>query len=692
MDLGPTVDRLYPRGATFVSSGGSAMAVGRIRNGLPPTSVVVRYRRGGRLVEETRLLDRVEPAKSSDVRRRWAQLRVEDIVRHGQSIEVATDLAVRAKLLTPWTGFYVPGATSSGLEDRIFDPNEAAALAPGRAGVRPEARIALLEPHTDAPPSEENFDDLVTASTRRTLVAAMPRVRRCRDARVALRPEIGGTLIVHLQVDGKVHASAVRVRAADPADDDPALDRCVETLVATLPFFDSDTRTTVTVEHRLELPPPRNPRATRCSQTSALPVALRRTVWRERLDRSGDSGTLYLDAKRACELSGWTDERTLLESMLDRTPTGEERIALAARLDALGENDAAAYVRRSAVDRAVTPEDLAAVRRALIGEEPLPGPTFYKQYAAAEDDESRLVVVRRFLQLSPHDPTLRRALFALLESLGHKDALVQAIYDVRQDPFADAALLADGASALRRVGLADEGVRAFGELVERAPGDPYARAYVGDRLRAEGLWDDATLAYQALDRLLPGDPAAALRLALAHAGAGRLDVATRVLDRVSQTGGRSDDAGLGELASMTSAVLLADAKGHATGEVAEELTRRALEVPLPDLAGVVLVRTTAIETAIEPRLVHGTDDHAEAAPDLAAPSMGLYALRLERGDHDVRIRIRRPAETLPSRAASVRIAVLSIADDRSTRLTEKEVTLIADGKDAELRWDGGAIL
>ena len=44
-----------------------------------------------------------------------------------------------------------------------------------------------------------------------------------------------------------------------------------------------------------------------------------------------------------------------------------------------------------------------------------------------------------------------------------------------------------------------------------------------------GEWE--ALAYEALGPLLPGDPAASLRLALAHAGAGRLDVAVRVLDR-----------------------------------------------------------------------------------------------------------------------------------------------------------------
>ena len=74
-----------------------------------------------------------------------------------------------------------------------------------------------------------------------------------------------------------------------------------------------------------------------------------------------------------------------------------------------------------------------------------------------------------FSSSHPHDGSLRRSLFALLEAVGQKDALLQAVVEARDDPFADAGLLADGASALRRMGRDEEGQRAFGELVERAP-------------------------------------------------------------------------------------------------------------------------------------------------------------------------------------------------------------------------------
>jgi hypothetical protein len=695
LDLGATVDRVYPRGAQAVVGGGTVTVVGRLR-GEAPLSVTLAYQRGSRHESEKRLVERVATVKNGDVRRRWAEARVHDIVLRGESREIASDIAQRARLLTPWTSWVVAPAgvttyLATPFEARVLDASAAClAVPPSYLGLPPHRGGAILEPPAPRPEAaDEDFRELVSASVRRTLDAAMPKVRRCRDSRLALRPEIGERLLVTLTVDGAGHATAVRVRGTTTGTDDPALDRCVQATVESLPFFDSGTEAQVTVERELTLPPPRESRARKCSQTSALPLPLRVTVWRERL------GTLtpweaYARARRTCELPGWAEQRGLLDLVLDRSPGGAARFGVAARLEEQGDADAAAYVRREAVRRAETPGELAEVRRALVSDEPVAGRTFETQYGKAHDDDARLVVVRRFLRLSPHDSRLRRLLLVLLERLGQKDALVQETHRVREDAFSDAALLSDAASALRRAGRDLEGRRAFGELVERAPEDPFARAYAGDRLRDEGLFDDATVAYEALGIMLPDEPAAALRLALAHAGAGRLDVATRVLERVAETGGRADDTGLGELASMTAAVLLEDARGRATGDDAARLARRALEVPLPDVAGFVLVRTPALDVPVEPRLVHGGDDRAESPPDLAAASLGLFAMRLERGASGVGLVLRRPASLDAGWPARVRADVLTFAEgERQGKLAHYDVTVPADGKDVLVFGEGG---
>lgn len=106
-----------------------------------------------------------------------------------------------------------------------------------------------------------------------------------------------------------------------------------------------------------------------------------------------------------------------------------------------------------------------------------------------------------------------------------------------------------------------------------------------------------------MEQLVPDEPASILRLALAHAGSGRLDIAQRMLARVAQTGGRAGDAQLGELASRLANVLLAEARGKdglAKGDL-NRLTRAALELPYPAGATVIVLRSRGARSRLRRR-------------------------------------------------------------------------------------------
>jgi tetratricopeptide (TPR) repeat protein len=319
--------------------------------------------------------------------------------------------------------------------------------------------------------------------------------------------------------------------------------------------------------------------------------------------------------------------------------------------------------------------ELTQLSQILAQDEPDIGRELDKAYRKATSDEERLAVVRRFLLLSPHSTPARRRLIALLESLGRKESLAQEVEHMRAEPFIDAGLLAQGASSLRRIGLEADGRRAFGELIERAPNDPWTLAFVGDRLRAEGMFDEAGAAYDSLERLIPNEAAVSLRLALAHAGAGRLDVATRLLERVTQTGGRNDSQELGELASITEAVLLAEARGAAQGELAAQLDRRLLRTPLPDVGSVLMV--------LEPP----SDD------PIVVRVLGMAAIRVERGEGKTRLRLSRAGDPGPSRPRKAQVFALVLSgDDKTLRLVRRDVDVAADGKPVELEFSGGEFL
>lgn len=317
-----------------------------------------------------------------------------------------------------------------------------------------------------------------------------------------------------------------------------------------------------------------------------------------------------------------------------------------------------------------------------------------KRYRAATSDEGRLAVVRRFLTIAPHDSFLKGRLIALLEVLGKKEQLSEEARKVRLDPFASAEVLADVASVLLRLGDQDEARRTFGELCERAPADPWARAFLGDRLRNEGLFDDASQAYAALSELAADEPAGVLRSALAHAGAGRLDLARRLLTRVVETGGRSGQAPASTLAGHVAAALLAEARAGAGGkDQSDALTFASLEVPRTERRHVLLLRTPAALPGVDVKLSRRFGKEKEEIPaDIGAAAMGLYAIAFDPAGAELELSLTRPEELAPARPYKLRVDTLLPSDSVSTppKLAKAELELPATGKAVTLRWANGA--
>lgn len=685
--LGATVDRQYPRDARAVAAGSTFTASGRVRGTLPK-QVVLRYRRGTELVEEVRSLELVPTPAFGDVARRWAQQRIEESVMHADGIEPAIALATKAKLLTPWTGWFWDGMTvSAPWESRLLglSPGIDTAFA-GRIEPAPPPPSLLLEP-PKVFDGEASIEQAAEIAARHSIQESMAAMVACRDARASIKPGVSGDLRVDVAIAADGHATKVTVAARQAGDDDPFLDRCVRVVVNAVPFFGAGVAVSFT--HFISLPPGQTARRTECSVASTLPLAVRRGIWRARKAK----GNLdYSAAAHACELPTWGDRRALL-GILVAGMNAQAGTALARRIEGDGETDAAAFVRQELLRQtnlgALGYEEL---RKLLIDDEPKIDRALDKAYRAAKTDDARLVVLRRFLRLAPHSPLGRRLHLSLLESTKNRTALLDAIEQIRNDVFADAGLLAECASTLRRLGMDEEGRRAFGELVERAPRDPWTLGYVGDRLRAEGLYEDALAAYVRLDAAMPNDPAVSLRLALAHAGAGRLDVATRLLDRVAQTGGRGDDGRLGELASVVSASLIAKARqGSPAAETDALLARRLAQTPLPDVASMILVRTPLTDDKVEVSVARQLKDKDDLPADLDASAMGLAAVRIERGGGVARIRLKRSASLAGSRPTRGLVTALVLAADRGQpKLVTREVDIPPDEKGTELRWNGEA--
>lgn len=693
--LGPEVEQVYPRSARAAFAGTSIEAVGKLR-ARSPSSITLRWRDKKGLHEDTRLVAlRVAPWPD-DVRRRWAKARIDELLLSRRGREAVTDVALRAGLLSPWTGFCAGTSyVATTLEARQLDvalsdviqPWDEAPAALGERGLG--ALISVPHPgRVDDRTDDAELAEAVREQAGFIIEAAMPSVRACRDSRAALRPDLAGTLSVSLAVDGSGKPSDVKVRGTSAEANDDALNRCVEVALSGLSYPESGLGTKVKVERDILLPPPRAQlRGTKCSALSRLPMPLRRGVWRVRLGSVAPID-VFTDAKRQCELSSWADRRALLELVLLTEQNGTRRVTLARALETLGEVEAAAFVRREAVRRARSPAELLEVKQALVGSERYPMSAFQKRYRAANDDTERLAVVHRFLTIAPHDGFLRGRLVALLEALGKKDELFEEARRVRLDPFASAEVLADVASAARRLGDEEEGRRTFGELAERAPSDPWARAFLGDRLRNEGWFDDATRAYAVLAELAPDEPASVLRAALAHAGAGRLDLSRRLLTRVVETGGRSGQPSATLLAGHVAAALLAEAR-NADGGKADALTFAALEIPRVDTRNVLVVRTPAARSSLEIKLVRQMGkEKEEISPEISAAQMGLYALPFDPSGAELTLLLTRGEELPPSRPYPVVLETLVPAEGLAAppKLLSVELEVPPTGKPVSLAW------
>jgi tetratricopeptide (TPR) repeat protein len=689
LELGPHIDRIYPRRSRAVSSGASLSVLGRLRGELPQR-IVFKVRNGAELVSESRVLRRMLPPPGADVPQRWALERVKELAKGDEPIEPAIALAKQAGLITPWTSWFFSGGgnrSSLPFGARVLEltPDFDAAFA-DRVEPLVLTGASLLEPQTQFG-GGVTLETAVEAAVRRTLESARKSIRACRDARLAGRPDTGRSFSIQLSVSDAGLATNVSV-TLPRSGRDVVLERCIEGVLKSLPYVAAGVA--VQVQHTLEVPESRARERTRCSGASKVSLPLRKSLWRSRRPLQVST---YLEAARACELKRWADRRAFLLLMLETTREGEARLDIARELEAADHADAARFIRLETLRQVQSFQELEALSQILIGDEPNVDDEFDKAFKKVTTNEQRLKVVNDFVRLAPHNGWVRRRQLALLEALGHKQQLRQQVRMLRSEAIIDAGLLAQGASALRRIGFEEEGQRTFGDLIERAPRDPWTLAFVGDRLRAEQRFDEAVAAYARLESTVPDDAGVVLRLALAHAGAGRLDVASRLLERITQTGGRGDDGRVGELASIARAVLLAGARPSASPHERELLTRRLLETSLPDVAGVVLVSWPPADDPIHVSIERDAGEGASQSPDFDASSLGLAAFRIERGSGKSRILLERRAEAGPTTPALATVSALIMGDRKAApKLMPKQVSVAADGKPVRVNLEGGKLL
>jgi Ca-activated chloride channel family protein len=119
VNLGAGVERVLPRDLPPISSDETTLVVGRITGKLPTEITLTGS--GGSF---TRRLTVTNLADSGDLRRRWGQARLSELIAEGSGRASLVELARRYALVSPFTALYVPTEREQQTETAVTDEEE----------------------------------------------------------------------------------------------------------------------------------------------------------------------------------------------------------------------------------------------------------------------------------------------------------------------------------------------------------------------------------------------------------------------------------------------------------------------------------------------------------------------------------------------------------------------------------------
>lgn len=733
VDVGAGLDRVYPRQSVSLRAGEPLFILARLRQTLPAT-VRVDGVTAGQPFSKTFKLEPHNLDDSADLRLRWSQARLLQLLDGGASTEEVAELGVRQNLVTPFTSFYVPSEDEVALlETKVPEvrtagcsyersaPTSTSAPMPateapaflsrnrsevsgsarpdseGRMGKRDAnrrmaprkprggdaddapAKEAAPEPAADAPPPPPTAAAAAPAPAPKDAkkVERMEETRDKSAPKAEAEKSIGGLLgsevgdgygsagfglvgsgrggggsgegTIGLGNLGTIGRGSYGVRGPSgkkmkKSGSHGAPSRSVAVLEdEDRPAPPSTTTSTEVDESNIPVVAVNNgdvtvlvgilrhrPRG--CSAASTQPLDERRDLWRERLSMGHNvrrALEVYQDAERGCELKRWTDRRELLKLMLKNCGGPSGMVAMYRHFS--DEPEEQEFLRQAILGEVKSPRDLRVIYDGLgLGDEER-ATLVQEVVRAAKTPADRLRRIEDLLRKWPGDLRLRLLRMDTEEVLGSAEAARRTAEEVRRDPYADAQARTAVGELFIRLGDEPAARRAFSEIVEFAPRDPLARRRLGDLYRAHGWFDEAYRQYQTLLVLEPNDQAVLLLLASAASGAGHIEEALGLEQRVISTSEPGGETGVSRIALWQTALRLGQLREEARQKNdSEGLARLFLRAQKAGALGLsrpvrVLLTWAHPEADLELK-VAGESEPLGPATDLA-PQLGLLGWR-----------------------------------------------------------------
>lgn len=268
----------------------------------------------------------------------------------------------------------------------------------------------------------------------------------------------------------------------------------------------------------------------RCSDAAAVTLADRIPLWRERLGaHPGVGGALSVlrEARRSCELPAWADEVALLRLITNAHGSVDDAIALARGAS----GGAKRWLQQQAMRSMARAGDLSRVGELGLGR--LDPAELARMLTTTTDPAARRALLQTLARRFPDDLDLMLLTIDAAAAAGDADEVHRTARRLRDDPRSDARVRTAVGEALLAVRDEAEARRAFSEIVEFAPDDPFARQRLGDIALSHGWADEAYRQFQTLAGSQSDAPEILVRLAWAARMLGRLDEAIRLAERVT---------------------------------------------------------------------------------------------------------------------------------------------------------------
>ncbi|MEM9067181.1 MAG: AgmX/PglI C-terminal domain-containing protein [Myxococcota bacterium] len=723
VDLGSGIERMYPRPPLVSAVGERLRIVGRVLGDLP-TEVQLRGTLQGETIERTLPIARESIVDEGDIRRRWATARLAELIDEDAGREALVELGTRYEVLTPWTSLVAIGgkveadwlgAPSGYPLVTGFDEDPRSinwALGGGTARIAIEdnrgwRRRRQAPAEAEVVSIEETWASRVTAGDdNATGDGGLPRAavlralrtsergpRACYERKLLVRPDLAGNVLVDVEVDGSGGVRNASIASSSLREGD--VEGCILAEVRGV-RFPSTGGTTVRVQHLFRFASSGRGFGIqrRCSDASRQSLEVRERLWRERLAANAGPGgalSVWREALRQCELNGWTARRALLRRMLRHVGSTQGRLRM---YDALsGDAAARGYLRRAILRSLRTPQEVVLARRHLGLGAGVEWKVFSRLWKRAGNPEARLRLVRQWMEVAPEDIDLRLRLMTLLEELGRAPEAARVARELRRDPLADARVRAAIAEYWKRQGDDAQAFRTLSEIVEFAPRDPWARRRLGDLYRAHDLHEHAYREYRTLARLRPANEDVLLLLARAAAGAGRIDEALRLEQRLSESQAPGEIQGAGAVARLWTTARLAAMKADASPDELRRIRRRERSTGVLRNPPAVLVLLTWAHPEDQPELHLNLPSTPEGTAweraAVSSSAFGLEAHRVQdREEGPIRVEVRR-ANPEGLRDWSATLTVIEGLGTGGEQIHRRTLTLSRTAPNATFRLEGG---